>query len=187
MSEAIYKEPLSYFFKGYIDIETVEMIGMINVRADLSSPLFKTAIQKLFNCFPPAIREICIKDNFCLAWMSPDEMLILCPDEETVALRHALRDALHSKHSLVEDTSDMRICFKLEGAKSAEVLAKLCPVDLFSKKGHKNKVLRTRLAQIPVAFWQADDEIYYLICFRSHAQYAFDVLCHASAPESQVF
>ncbi|MGC1503573.1 MAG: sarcosine oxidase subunit gamma, partial [Sulfitobacter sp.] len=45
---------------------------------------------------------------------------------------------------------------------------------------------RTRLAQVPAAFWMPDAETVQIICFRSVAQYVFDVLNVAAQCGSEV-
>lgn len=45
---------------------------------------------------------------------------------------------------------------------------------------------RTRLAQVPAALRMVDDETFEVICFRSVAQYVFDLLKVAGQPGSEV-
>jgi sarcosine oxidase subunit gamma len=45
---------------------------------------------------------------------------------------------------------------------------------------------RTRLAQIPAAIWMQDEGVMQIVCFRSVAQYAFDLLKNAATPGSEV-
>jgi sarcosine oxidase subunit gamma len=43
------------------------------------------------------------------------------------------------------------------------------------------EIRRTRLAQIAAAFWMPQEGTVELVCFRSVAQYAFDLLTQAAA------
>jgi sarcosine oxidase subunit gamma len=45
---------------------------------------------------------------------------------------------------------------------------------------------RTRMGQVPAAFWLRDDGAFEVICFRSVARYMFDQLCVAAQPGSAV-
>ena len=45
---------------------------------------------------------------------------------------------------------------------------------------------RTRLAQVPAALWMTEDDSFQIICFRSVAQYVFDLLCVAAQDGSKV-
>ncbi len=73
--------------------------------------------------------------------------------------------------------------FRVEGAKAAQVLAKLAPVDLAALA--PGELRRTRLAQVAGAFW-ADDAGYTLVCFRSVAAYVMGLLTHSAMPGSEL-
>jgi sarcosine oxidase subunit gamma len=45
---------------------------------------------------------------------------------------------------------------------------------------------RSRLAQVPAAFWMPDAETFQIVCFRSVARYMFDLLSIAAQPGSEV-
>ncbi|MDZ4137112.1 MAG: sarcosine oxidase subunit gamma family protein [Paracoccaceae bacterium] len=114
-------------------------------------------------------------------WMSPDELLLILPYAAVAQTLDALCNALKGKHFLAVDVSDARAVFRVEGARSAQVLAKLCPVDL--PRLEKDELRRTRAAQVAVAFW-ADDAGYTLVSFRSVADYVMGLLRHAARPGS---
>ena len=80
----------------------------------------------------------------------------------------------------------MRAVFQLGGAGAREVIAKLCPVDMAPGQFEPGMFRRTRMAQVPAAFAMIDAETIEIICFRSVAEYVFDLLCVAAAPGSQV-
>jgi len=82
--------------------------------------------------------------------------------------------------------SDARASFRLEGQHAREVLAKLCPVDLALDAFVEGMFRRTRMAQVPAAFWLCEDEAFQIVCFRSQARYVFDLLCVAAQPGSEV-
>ena len=67
-----------------------------------------------------------------------------------------------------------------------EVMAKLAPVDLAPASFTPGMFRRTRIAQVPAAFWMPQEGVFRVVCFRSVAQYVFDVLCVAAQPGSEV-
>ena len=67
-----------------------------------------------------------------------------------------------------------------------EVLAKLSPADMRISALPVGRVRRTRLAQVPAAFWFTDDSEAVVICFRSVADYVFGLLSTAAQPGSEV-
>jgi sarcosine oxidase subunit gamma len=65
-------------------------------------------------------------------------------------------------------------------------MAKLCPVDLAPGSFGPGQIRRTRLAQVPAALWMDSDDSFRIVCFRSVAQYVFDVLRTAANSQSAV-
>ena len=84
------------------------------------------------------------------------------------------------------NVSDARAVFRIKGPNTREVLAKLAPVDLSPQAFGPGMIRRTRLAQVPAAFWMEDTDTAQLVCFRSVAQYVFDLLKTAAQPGSEV-
>ena len=72
--------------------------------------------------------------------------------------------------------------FRLTGAGAGEVLSKISPA-LLPARG---EVRRSRIGQIAAAFWRSGDAEMTVICFRSVAGYARDLLSHAARRESQI-
>ncbi len=95
-----------------------------------------------------------------------------------------LAKALAGEHYLAVDVSDARAVFRIEGARAAEVLLKLCPVDHVPLA--PGELRRTRAAQVACAFWR-DDDGYTLVCFRSVAAYVMGLLRHSAQPGSELF
>ncbi len=99
-----------------------------------------------------------------------------------------LQAALSGTHHLAENVSDARALIALSGpdARVREVLAKLAPVDLHPAHFKPGDIRRTRLAQVAGAFWMAEAGQANVICFRSVAQYVFDLLSAAADPAASV-
>lgn len=157
--------------------------GMVTLRGDLSDATLAAAVKAATGCAMPAKRSIVEAGDRAVAWMSPDELLLLVPYSEAGATVAALDSALSSQHFLAVDVSDARASFRIEGAGAREVLARLCPADLSPEAFGPGELRRTRLAQIPAAFWIGPDGGFTLVCFRSVARYAFDLLANAAAGE----
>ena len=67
-----------------------------------------------------------------------------------------------------------------------EVLGKLAPVELSSEAFQPGQIRRSRLAQVAGAFWMDDAETLRVVCFRSAADYVFNLLKVAAQPGSEV-
>ena len=72
--------------------------------------------------------------------------------------------------------SDARACFTLAGAGAREVLGKVAPVDFAADQFVAGDFRRTRLAQVAGAFWLDAEGAFHIVCFRSVAEYVFNLL-----------
>ncbi|MEP2641753.1 sarcosine oxidase subunit gamma family protein [Roseobacter sp.] len=171
--------------RGIATIAKAPLQGMITLRADLSDPGVVAAITGAVPADMPGPREMGLAGPVGLGWMSPDEMLVLCPHDDVPSVLAALKTALQQTHALAVNVSDARASFTVQGPHARDVMAKLCPVDLAPAAFGPGMFRRTRMAQVPAAFWMPAPDAFQVVCFRSQAQYAFDVLTAASQPGSE--
>lgn len=171
---------------GIAKISEVGVQGMITLRADLADPTVAKAVKKACGQDVPQAGTAHISGEAGVAWMSPDELLILCPHTGVGAKLAQITTDLKSVHHLAVNVSAARASFKVEGAQAREVLAKLCPVDMSAQAFGPGSFRRTRMAQVPAAMWYLSDAAFQVICFRSQARYVFDLLSTAAQPGSEV-
>ncbi|MCA0869817.1 sarcosine oxidase subunit gamma [Seohaeicola saemankumensis] len=186
-------EPISALkmagFDGLARVEDCGLQGMITLRGDLSARAVKSAVTAatgLTGPKQPGPLQIVSGKSGSAAWMSPDEMLLLCPYGETGSVLAAMQEKLAKVHALAVDVSDARVQLQVAGPSAREVMAKLCPLDLSPENFQPGTIRRTRMAQIPAALWMVDEATFRVICFRSVADYAFNLLKTAAHPESGV-
>ncbi|MGI3184567.1 sarcosine oxidase subunit gamma [Nioella aestuarii] len=172
--------------EGRTRVEEAGLAGMITLRGDLSDTKLIAAVTGLAGADMPGQREIKTDGDKAVAWMSRDELLIMVPHEEAEAAVATLSDALAGEHATVANVSDARALFRVEGAAAREVLAKLVPVDLHPSSFGPGEMRRTRMAQVPAAIWQSGDDQFSVICFRSVAQYVFDLLALSAKDGAEV-
>lgn len=173
-------------FDGICRIEEIGLQGMITVRGDLASKALKSAVKSATGLNLPDVRECTSADGMAVSWMSPDELLVMCPYARAETLAAEMTDALKNVHSLVANVSDARASFVLTGAMMREVLAKIAPVDLSPDVFTPGMFRRTRFAQVAAAFWLKDNETAQVVCFRSVAPYMMSLLSAAAQPDSEV-
>jgi len=129
----------------------------------------------------PGQRRIVRGADHAAAWMSPDEILLMMPPGGVPVRLAEIATALAGRHHLAVDLSDARVVFRIEGPQAADVIAKLCPIDLNALE--IDEMRRTRAAQVAVALWR-EREGFRLMCFRSVAVYVADLLANAATPGS---
>lgn len=187
MSKAVTALNGATWSDGIARVSEAPLQGMITLRGDLSaSALIKTAASVSGVKMPGPGQANCESSDSGMCWMSPDEVLVLCPYGDVAANVDTLTKALAKTHALVVDVSDARAMFHLSGAGAREVMAKLAPVDMRPASFTPGSFRRTRMAQVPAAFWMQKNEAFNIICFRSNAQYMFDLLKVAAQPGSEV-
>jgi sarcosine oxidase, subunit gamma len=185
MSEARSALPGAAYL-GTARIEEAGPMGMVTLRGDHAAPALRAAVHDVAGVDVPAQRRIAMDGARGAAWMSPDELLILVPHAQAGATAARLADLLRGSHHLAADVSDARAVFRLSGGNAREVLAKLSPTDMAVFPA--GEVRRTRLAQTAAAFWSDGDdpETFTIVCFRSVAQYVFDLLKISAEPGSEI-
>ena len=186
MSEAVSALGNVTWSEGLAKIEEFGPLGMITLRGDLTSKTLQKAAAGVAGVAFPNVRKAACDGERGLLWMSPDELMVLCPYADVTGNLAQLQTSLGSEHALAVNVSDARAVFRVSGASAREVMAKLSPVDLSSEAFGPGDFRRSRLAQVAAAYWMRDDETFEIICFRSVAAYVFDLLKVAAQPGSHV-
>ena len=173
---------------GFVDVAEAGLIGMVTIRGDLSDTDFAHAVGSVTHCGLPDVRGAVSAETDQLLWMSPDELLLVCPHSEAEAWVQALTAALAGQHHLAVNVSDARAVFRVTGTDAAirEALAKLTPADMRATSLPVGEVRRTRMAQVPAAIWFDSTEQATVVCFRSVGAYVFGLLSGAAKNGSEV-
>lgn len=154
-----------------IRIEPLSTVGMVTLRGDFA--LLGPTLSRIAGCAMPETRLSAEAGGNRLMWMSPDELLLTCARDDAAGLAARLTDAFGEGHATAVEVSDARAVFALSGDGVETMLSKLMPVDF--DRLDPSEVRRTRMAQIPAAIWREPDG-WRLMCFRSVARYAADLL-----------
>ncbi len=173
-------------YSGYAQVDEAPLTGMITLRGDLASAKLKKAVKAATGAAVPDTGRIETQGDCAAAWMSPDELLLIVPYDEVKARMEATHKALAGDHALAVNVSDARAMFSVSGEGTREVLAKLCPVDMSPEAFVPGMFRRTRMAQVAAAFWMDLDGAVHVVCFRSVADYVFNLLRTSAHPQSKV-
>lgn len=142
--------------------------GMVTLRGDLSDPTLTAAVTAATGCAVPSLRQIVWSGDQAVAWMSPDELLLIVTDAPATVAQ--LSEALTGIHHLAADVSDARATFRITGP-WRDILASGAPVDLHPDTFPPGEIRRTRLGQVAAAFWATDANTAELVCFASVAEF----------------
>lgn len=157
--------------------------SMISVRADFSSDAARKAVAKVTStAFPEPLRMTFHKGG-SVAWMAPDELLVLLPAEEAPEVEAGLSKALARQNAMVLNVADARVIYRLEGPGGRAALARLTPADVSERAFGPGSFRRTRLGQVAAGIWMREDGAIGVMCFRSVAPYVTSLLETAVASE----
>jgi sarcosine oxidase, subunit gamma len=171
-------------YAGLVEVAEAGLRGMIVLRGDLGSDGIPHALRDVFGLSVPERRRIAMSERAAVAWMAPDELLIVTDHAVVPELLAALEAELRGDFVTLADVSDARAVFTLKGAQARDVLAKACPVDFADFP--VGTIRRTRAAQVAAAIWRSAEDEFTLVCFRSVAQYVWDLLTTLARPGGEV-
>lgn len=161
---------------GTVAVKDMGLQGMITIRGDLSGKALAQVCKKITGADLPGPGKAIVEGQYGLCWMSPDEVLMLVPYGDARNAVAKIDGAMAGRHYLAVNVSDARALIRVEGPFTREVMAKLAPVDLHPDAFGVGDFRRSRLGQVAAAFWLVEEEVFQVICFRSVAEYAFDLL-----------
>ncbi|MEM9263722.1 MAG: sarcosine oxidase subunit gamma family protein, partial [Pseudomonadota bacterium] len=173
-------------YDGYVSVREIGLQGMVTLRGDLSEKKITSAAKSVVGADVPDVGHTSFKGDNGLAWMSPDELLVMVPYAKAGETVAALEKALKGQHFLAVNVSDARAVFEIKGKAVREIVAKLSPVDMSADAFGPGRFRRTRMAQVAAAYWMIDEETVRVICFRSVAEYVFGLLKDAAEPGGEV-
>lgn len=188
MSEAV-TALAGQVYEGRVTVADAGLQGMITLRVDTSDEAAAASLRAAGYEMPRQNKAQGDLSGGTL-WMSPDEVMILCPYSDVDQTIDRLNTHLDAHHALVADVSDARCVVKITGETSAvrETLSKLTPTDMRLGRFPVGTLRRTRLAQVPAAIWFEDDTTAIVVAFRSVADYVFGILSNAAkGPEVGYF
>jgi sarcosine oxidase, subunit gamma len=167
-------------FDGAVTVSDAGLRGMITLRGDLGDEKLASAVKAAVGLAMPKPRGIKEGAKGAVAWMSPDELLLMVDYDAADQVVARLDKALKGRHFLAVNVSDARAVIRLEGQGVREVIAKGAPADLSPEGLPISEIRRTRLGQVAVAFWLSDAETLHLVCFRSVGAHVFNWLSNAA-------
>jgi sarcosine oxidase subunit gamma len=185
MSNAVSALQGAAFSDGIAEVRELGLRGMITLRGDLGDKKLIKAVKAIAGAMPEQ-RKIALKGEAGATWMSPDELLLMVPHSDALGTVETLNAALNGTHFLAANVSDARAVFEVSGPYARDVMAKLAPVDFAPDAFEMGIFRRSRMAQVPAAFWMSDEDAFRVVCFRSVGGYMFDLLSVAAQTGSEV-
>ncbi|MCY4260685.1 MAG: sarcosine oxidase subunit gamma [Rhodobacteraceae bacterium] len=155
--------------------------GMITLRCDLAAPDVRECLATATGLEVPSPGAIVSNKDHSVAWMSPDELLLILDRDDLPDRMETLEAELSATASLVVDTSSMRTIFCISGPDMRDVLAHETPVNLAPEAFGSGTFRRTRFGQVAASLWMTTDGEARLVCRSSESGYVEDLLRASAA------
>ena len=153
-------------------------LGKLNLRGDKSA---SKMVKSTTGCaFPPPANKFTTAGERHVAWLGPDEFLILCEAGKDEELTSTIQSSLDGWHSAVTNISDAFAALHLRGVAVRHVLAKGCSLDLHPNHFTTGDVAQTMLSHAAVTIMALAEDEFIVICRTSFASYLHDWLCDAA-------
>ena len=148
-------------------------LGLLNLRVD------PAAVWPLDGALPAANRFVAC-DDVTVAWLGPDEFLVMTALDQLAMTADRLAGALAGHHSGVTEVSDHLTVIRLTGPRARWVLAKGCALDLHPRVFGPGNCAQTLFERAGITLLQCDAApTYLLLVRRSFAAYLWAWLVDA--------
>src|SRR5271169_863812 len=162
-----------------LSIQERAFFGHISLRCDAGDPALTAPIERVpgsslprtpttFSATPELLKVL---------RLAPDEWLVMTPEGREAAVAQALRQAAGDGFATVVELGSGQTVIELTGARTREVIAKGCPLDLHPREFGPGRCAQSRLARTLVTIAQVDHApTFELIVRRSFADYLWQWL-----------
>ncbi|WP_407547878.1 sarcosine oxidase subunit gamma family protein [Streptomyces sp. Pv4-95] len=162
-------------------------LTMVNLRVDPASEAAARVEKTLGTPLPRQCGHTSASGPHTVAWLGPDEWLVLSPDE-AAPVAAELREALGADPGSVVDVSANRTTLELRGPAARQVLEKGCSLDLHPRAFGPGQAVSTTVGPVAVLLWQVDSAPTYRLFPRSSfadylARWLIDAMGEYRGPE----
>lgn len=162
------------------EIRDLPGLELVNVRGDLSDPVFTQAIQEATGLALPTVPNTVAGGTLHDAlWLAPDEWLLQSLEPRTPALAAALTSAFQTTFASAVDLSSAYAVVALHGAAARRVLQAGCPLDLHPDVFTRSACAQSHFYKAGVILRAAGPDALHAFFRRSFIDYACAMLVRA--------
>ncbi len=171
---------------AFVEVSLVSPIPAISLKLDHQNFKVGNKIKKILGMDVPTVESIIKYRDLSLCWISNDELLLLSEGKEVNVLLKKIRKELVGIHSLVEEVTDMRAWFLLEGDRAIDLLRKGVPTDFSKLDLASRSFFRSRLGEIQVNILVKSNQRIIISVLRSVEEYTCQWLNQCSKKGSEI-
>lgn len=157
-------------------------LGKLTLRGNAEDASFSAVVESVVGGKLPVVPNTStFAGTSILTWVGPNEWLIFTADGAEQKMLAALREALAGVHAAVVDVSDYYTVIRVSGARSRDVMAKGCPLDLHPGVFGAGNCAGSLYNKAAIRLLQMDDTPTFDVMVRwSYAEYLWKHLVKAA-------
>ncbi len=162
-------------------LDEIALQDMLNIRGNAADAAFVQAIASATGLtLPLKSNTASLRSQRQLLWLGPNEWLLKVQGGEGEAIEAALRTDLQGQHFSVVQVGSGNTTFSMQGAASADLLSRGCPLDLHARSFPDGALAQSHIAKANVTLLCLKaGQSYEITVRRSFADYLFSWLCEA--------
>ena len=122
--------------------------GHVNLRGDGTDEAFQAGVECVIGARAPIESNTVSRvGDMLIAWLGPDEWLVVSPPDVKDGLAAKLQEALTGLHVSVNDISGGQTIIRLRGARARDLLNKGCPLDLHPRAFGAGQCAQSHIAK----------------------------------------
>lgn len=171
---------------GAVSLIEVPFLAQVNLRLDPKGPAADAVGLELGLPLPTEPGTSAGSGPLTVAWLGPDEWLVVGPPGTEGELEARLRSAIDAAHASVVDVSAQRTTLLVSGPRARDLLALGCTLDLHPRSFGEGSCAQTLLARAQVVLVGRDPgedggaPAFWVLVRASFAAYLVDWLIDAS-------
>jgi sarcosine oxidase subunit gamma len=155
-------------------------LEFVNVRGDLRSPQFLSAIQQtLAIALPSHPNTVTQGSTHAALWLGPNEWLLQSTEPRNATVARTLRSSLAGQFAAAVDVTSSYTVVELSGDRAGAVIQKGCPLDLHPRVFAVGQCAQSHFFKAPIVLRPLAGDAYELVLRRSYADYAARMLLDA--------
>ena len=157
--------------------------GHLVIRASFDDKSFQTAIKSVTGLkLPTAALSSNENKEFCINWISPDEVLLLVPEKTEFEVESKLRETMQGHFAIVNVTGGQTL-LELSGERAESILKKSSSYDIHPNNFPVGKVVTTVFAKSQAIIRRTGENSFQLIVRRSFSDYLWKWIVDAGSRE----
>jgi len=156
---------------------------LVNLRGDANDPAFRSAVESVTGCRPPARPNTVARGNgYDVLWLGPDEWLVRSDQRQSATLEAKLTQALTGQFASAVDIGSGYTVLEASGEKVRDVIARGCPLDLHPRVFAPGQCAQSHYFKASIVLIALSGDTFELVVRRSFADYFCRIMLDAAAP-----